>query len=119
MSEAILFALDTPDITTVVAATDFVEQARDNDEAPTAHIASFFDHLLQTWPEDGSHGHIWSEDFTHNQPTGALLELTLELGEFDEDALAQLLQIAREHGVHIFDPEGEVLYLADGGEATA
>jgi hypothetical protein len=42
MSEAILYAVDAPQITNAVTAAEFVEQWRDNNEVPTASIASFF-----------------------------------------------------------------------------
>jgi hypothetical protein len=45
--------------------------------------------------------------------------MTFELNEFDEERLGQLRAIAEQHGVHVLDPEGEVLYLADGSEAGA
>mgnify|MGYP003418440575 FL=1 len=86
--------------------------------APTARIATFFVRLLQTWPEDGSKGVVWHEDFKHNRPAGPMLEMTFELGEFDDERLKHLRAIARHHDVHVFDPEGQVLYLADGSEVT-
>ena len=46
MSEAILYAIDAPHITDVMMASEFVDQCRDSDEAPTAGIASFFENLL-------------------------------------------------------------------------
>ena len=118
MSEAILYAIDAPHIADPTAAVDFVEQHSDSTEAPTTNIASFFASLLNTWPEDGSKGAVWYEDFTHNKPAGCVLEMTFELGEFDEARLQQLRTLAEQHGLHVFDPEGEVLYLADGSEAT-
>ena len=117
MSEAILYAIDAPHITDAATAAGFVDQFRDSKEAPTAGISSFFGSLLQLWPEDGSKGAVWYEDFTHNKPAGSVLEMTFELSEFDEDRLGQLRAIAEEHGIHVLDPEGEVLYLADGSEA--
>ncbi|MDR6841190.1 hypothetical protein [Pseudoxanthomonas sacheonensis] len=119
MSEAILYAIDAPHITDAVTAAGFVDQFRDSNEAPTAGIASFFDNLLRVWPEDGSKGAVWNEDFAHNRPAGSVLEMTFELSEFDEERLGQLRAIAEQHGVHVLDPEGEVLYLADGSEAGA
>ena len=44
--------------------------------------------------------------------------MSFELREFDENRLEELKNIASQHGIHIFDPEGEVLYLADGSEAS-
>ncbi len=119
MSDAILYAIDAPQIATVKNAASFVEEERDSQEAPTASITSFFQHLLRVWPEDGSNGAVWScEDFTYSQPAGPLLEMVFELSEFDEERLGQLREIAKQHAVHIFDPEGEVLYLVNGSEAT-
>jgi hypothetical protein len=117
MSEATLYAIESPEVTDSVTAADFVEHSAGSKKAPTAGIASFFEHLLQVWPEDGSKGAVWYEDFTHNRPAGAVLEMTFELSEFDAKRLNQLRAIAQQHGVHVFDPEGEVLYLADGREA--
>ncbi|MFZ2237317.1 MAG: hypothetical protein WBP11_06635 [Dokdonella sp.] len=119
MSEAILYAIDAPHISDAAVAAEFVEQQRDGNAPPTARIASFFGHLLQVWPEDGSRGAVWYEDFTHNRPTESVLEMTFELSGFDEERLGHLRAIAEQHGVHVFDPEGEVLYLADGSEAAA
>lgn len=119
MSEATLYAIDSPQITNAATAAEFVEQWTSSSDAPTAGIASFFEHLLQVWPEDGSKGAVWYEDFTHNRPAGSVLEMTFELSEFDEERLGHLRAIAEQHGVHVFDPEGEVLYLADGSEAGA
>lgn len=45
--------------------------------------------------------------------------MAFELHEFNTDRLQQLRAIAQEHGMHIFDPEGHVLYLANGSEARA
>jgi hypothetical protein len=119
MSEAILYAIDAPHIADAATAAEFVDQNRDSSETPTASIASFFESLLTLWPEDGSKGAVWYEDFTHNKPAGSVLEMTFELSEFDEGRLGQLRAIAEQHGVHVLDPEGEVLYLADGSEAGA
>ena len=119
MSEAILYAIDAPQITDAVTAAEFVEQWRDSNDVPTAGITSFFEKLMQVWPEDGSKGAVWYEDFTHNRPAGSVLEMTFELSEFDEERLGNLRAIAEQNGVHVFDPEGEVLYLADGSEAGA
>ena len=117
MSEAILYAIDAPYITDLKAAADFLEQHNDSTGAPTAKIAAFFQSLVHIWPEDGSNGAVWYEDFTHNQPAGPVLEMTFELDQFDEARLEELKTIAGKHGVHVLDPEGEVLYLADGSEA--
>jgi hypothetical protein len=117
MSEAILYAIDAPHIIDARMAVGFVDQHTDSSEAPTAAIASFFEKLLQVWPEDGSSGAVWYEEFAHNSAAGPILEMTFELDEFDEERLGQLREIAEQHGVHVFDPEGEVLYLADGREA--
>ncbi|MEJ1098503.1 MULTISPECIES: hypothetical protein [unclassified Pseudoxanthomonas] len=119
MSEATLYAIDSTQVTNSATAAEFVEQWVGSNEGPTAGIASFFGHLLQVWPEDGSKGAVWYEDFTHNRPAGAVLEMTFELSEFDENRLEHLRAIAEQHGVHVFDPEGEVLYLADGSESGA
>lgn len=117
MGEAILYALDAPRVKTADAAVRFVERWQDSTEAPTARIATFFVRLLQTWPEDGSQGQVWHEDFAHNKPFGALLQLVFDLGEFDATRLQQLRALAAHHQVMLFDPEGHVLYLADGSEA--
>ena len=117
MGEAILYALDAPRVKTADAAAQFVERWQDSTGAPTARIATFFVRLLQTWPEDGSQGQVWHEDFAHNKPSGAVLQLVFELGEFDATRLQQLRAIAAHHQVMLFDPEGHVLYLADGSEA--
>ena len=117
MSEAILYAIDAPEVKDANAAADFVEKWQDSKDAPTARIATLFVRLLQTWPEDGSKGVVWHEDFEHNRPAGPMLEMTFELSEFDAERLRHLRAIAKHHGVHVFDPEGHVLYLADGSEA--
>lgn len=117
MSEAILYAIDAPQVKNADAAAKFVEKWQDSADAPTARIATLFVRLLQTWPEDGSKGVVWHEDFRHNRPTGSMLAMTFELSEFDAERLQHLRAIAKHHGVHVFDPEGHVLYLADGSEA--
>ena len=119
MSEAILYAMDAPQVTDADAAAIFVETWQDSKEAPTARIATFFAKLLQTWPEDGSNGFAWYEDVDPSQAAGPMLVMTFELGGFDEERLQQLRALAKDHGVHVFDPEGHVLYLADGSEAGA
>lgn len=118
MSEASLYAIDSVQVTDPENATHFLEQAAQSGGSPSAGIAAFFAHLLQVWPEDGSKGAVWYEGFTHNQPSGAVLEMVFALRAFDEQCLGQLRAIAEQHGVHIFDPEGEVLYLADGSEVV-
>jgi hypothetical protein len=117
MSEAILYALDAPLVKSADAAAKFVKKWRNSKDAPTASIATFLVRLLQTWPIDGSKGLVWYEGFEHNQPAGSMIEMTFELSEFDAERLQQLRAIAKHHGVHVFDPEGHVLYLADGSEA--
>ena len=117
MSEAILYALDAPHVRDAAAAAQFVEQWEDGRDAPTSPIATFFVRLLQVWPEDGSAGAVWHEDFRHNRPAGPLLAMTFELDGFDAERLEKLRAIARHHRVHVFDPEGEVVYLTDGSEA--
>jgi len=119
MSEAMLFAIDARDLTDAGTAAELVDHWRDSREAPTSRIAAFFEALLQTWPEDGSKGAVWYEDFTHNKPAGPMLEMTFDLDEFDEERLGQLRSLAGQHGLCMFDPEGEVLYLPDGSEAVA
>jgi hypothetical protein len=117
MSEAILYAIDAPQVKNADAAAYFVEKWQASKDAPTARIATFFVRLLQTWPEDGSKGVVWHEDFKHNRPAGSMLEMTFELSEFDAERLGHLRAIAKHHGVHVFDPQGHVLYLVDGSEA--
>lgn len=119
MSEVILYAIDDPQISNVATAASFVEQWRDTDKEPTTGVTSFYESLLQAWPDDEPNGAIWYEDFSNNKPTGPLLEMTFDLNEFDEERLAQLRDIAKQHGIHVFDPEGEVLYLSDGSEEVA
>jgi hypothetical protein len=119
MSEAILHAIDAPQISDVATAIELVERWRDSPDAPSTSISSFFDSLLQLWPEDGSGGAVWYEDFSNNKPAGPVLEMTFDLNEFNEERLAQLRAIAKQHGIHVLDSEGEVLYLADGSEAVA
>ena len=118
MSEGILYALDAPDVSDVAAALDLVESRDVSANAPTANINRFFAELLQMWPEDGSNGEVWYEDFTHNQPSGNVLEMTFDLGEFTEDSLKKLRELAGRHELHVLDPEGEVLYLSNGNEVT-
>lgn len=117
MSEAILYAIEAPQVKNADAAAQFVEERQDSKDAPTARIATFFVRLLQTWPKDGSKGAVWHEDFDHNRPMGSMLEMTFELSQFDAERLRHLRAIAQHHGLHVFDPEGHVLYLADGSEA--
>lgn len=84
---------------------------------PTGRITTFCVRLLQFWPEDDSKGALWHEDFAHSRPAGSMLEMTFELGEFNAERLRHLRTIAEHHGVHVFDREGQVLYLAEGSEA--
>lgn len=119
MSEAILYAIDALQVKDADAAAGFVDKWQGSSEAPTTRIATFSVRLLQTWPMDGSKGAVWYEDFSDNSAAGSVLEMTFELGTFDGERLQQLRAIAKDHGVHVFDPEGHVLYLADGGEAGA
>ena len=117
MSEAILFAIDAPHVKDANAAAAFVEQWEGRNDAPTARIATMFVRLMFTWPRDGSKGVVWHEDASQDRPNGATLAMTFELGTFDDERLQHLRAIAKHHGVHVFDPEGHVLYLADGTEA--
>lgn len=116
MSEAILHALDAPYIVNVSDAIQLVEQYEDSTDAPTANIAEFFNALLQIWPEDGSQGAVWYEDFTYNKPAGKVLAMTFNLDEFNEKTLSTLRELAGRHALHILDLEGEVLYLSNGSE---
>ena len=111
MSEAILYAMDAPRAKSADAAADFVEKWQDSKKAPTARIAAFCRKTKQTPPATRYEG------FDHNPPTGPVLAMAFELREFNTDRLQQLRAMAQAHGVHIFDPEGHVLYLADGSEA--
>ncbi|WP_462387883.1 hypothetical protein [Acidovorax sp. Q11] len=119
MSEATLYAMDAPRVKSADAAADFLEKWQDSTKAPTARIAAFFERLLQTWSADGPGSAIWYEGFDHNPPAGQVLAMAFALREFDTERLQQLRAMAQAHGVHIFDPEGHVLYLADGSEARA
>ena len=118
MSEAILYALDAPRVKDADAAARFVDKWQDSKDAPTPGIAAFFERLLQTWPTDSSQGAVWYEDFEHNTPAGSLLAMTFELSQINADRLQQLRAIASQHGLHVFDPQGHVLYLANGVEAS-
>lgn len=118
MSEGILYALDASDVSDVAAAVELIERRGQKQDAPTAKIGAFFAELPQTWPEDGSNGAVWYEDFTHNQPAGNVLEMTFDLAKFDEDTLKTLRALAERHGLHVLDAEGEVLYLSNGAEVT-
>ena len=54
--------------------------------------------------------------FLRFQQVSADLQAVLEMLDGDD---AEMRAMAQAHGVHIFDPEGHVLYLADGSEARA
>lgn len=117
MSEAILWVIDAPAVQSADDAAAYVEEFGDNTNAPTSRIATCFVRVLFTWPKDGSKGHVFHEDFNNNKPYGTLLQLVVELSGFDAERLQHLRAIAKHHGVHLFDPEGHVLYLSDGSEA--
>lgn len=117
MSEAILYAIDAPQVKDANAAADFVAQWDGRNEAPTSGIATLFVRLMFTWPRDGSKGVVWHEEAHHDRPNGPTLALTFELATFDDERLQHLRAMAKHHRVHIFDPEGHVLYLSDGTEA--
>jgi hypothetical protein len=87
MTEAVLYAIDAPQVKDADAAAHFVEKWQDSKDAPTARIATLFVRLLQTWPKDGSKGVVWHEDFDHNRPAGSMLEMTFELSELKDDRL--------------------------------
>lgn len=117
MSEVILYALDAPRTKSADAAATFVEKWTDSEEAPSRRMTAFFDALRGLWPADGTQGAVWHEDIEHSRPAGPMLTMTFELATFDAERLQQLRAVAQQHGVRIFDPQGHVLYLADGSEA--
>jgi hypothetical protein len=116
MSEVILYAMDAPRVKSPDAAAKFVEKWQDCTDAPTARMTGFFSRLQEVWPWNGP-SPVWYEDGGDTRPGGPLLALAFELSTFDADRLQQLRAMAQQHGLRVFDPEGHVLYLADGTEA--
>ena len=121
MSECTLYALDAPRIETPEGAARHIEKAVDNGSASpaTARLKSFFEALLVTFPDDDSEASVWYEGFAHNPPAGSVIELVFWLERIDAAQLRNCLRdLAGRHQLHIFDPEGHVLYLSDGREAA-
>lgn len=118
MGEAILYALDAPDVVDVESAANFVDDGESKRGAPTGKIASFFAELMKTWPEDGSNGHVWYEEVMEEQARGNVVEMTFDLSAFDGERLGILRSLAARHALHVYDPEGEVVYLSDGTEVA-
>lgn len=117
MGEAVLYAIDAPEVKDANAAAEFVAQWEGRNAAPTSGIATLFVRLMFKWPRDGSKGIVWHEEAHLDRPNGRTLAMTFELSTFDAQRLQELRALAKHHRVHVFDPEGHVLYLSDGTEA--
>lgn len=121
MSECTLHVLDTPRIKTPDGAARHLEksQAPSPDGAPpTPRLQAFFKDLAASFPDDGSPSSVWYEGLENSRPDGSVLTLVFRLELFDRGALQRLRDLAGQHGLHVFDPEGFVLYLSDGREAV-
>lgn len=118
MGEAILYAIDAPEVLDLDAAAALVDNNDAKGDAPTANVAAFFAELMKTWPEDGSNGAVWYEEVMEEQARGRVVEMTFDLSEFTGETLGVLRSLAARHALHIFDPEGEVIYLSDGSEIS-
>jgi len=121
MSECTLYVLDASRIKTPDGAARLMEksQARSRDAAPsTPRLQAFFKDLLVAFPDDGSPSSVWYEGFEHSRPEGPVLALVFQLDLFDPGTLQRLRDLACQHKLHVFDPEGHVLYLSNGREAV-
>jgi hypothetical protein len=119
MSECLLFVLDAPRVKTREGASAFVERWQNGSAgAPNAKIMSFLLEMQNNWPSDGDSS-LWYEGAPQEPVTGPLLQLDLDLERIDKSAVEQLRTLAGRQRLHIFDPEGYVLYLADGSEVSS
>lgn len=135
MSECTLYVLDAPRIKTPDGAARQVEksQSLSRDAGPdvkgeraaplaaapwTPRLQAFFKDLLLAVPDDGSPSSIWYEGLEHSRPEGQVLALVFRLDLFDTGTLQRLRDLAGQHSLHVFDPEGHVLYLSNGREAV-
>jgi hypothetical protein len=118
MSECILYLLDAPGVATRETAASFIERWESREgSVPNKKIASFLQEVHQAYPGKADSS-IWYEEMPREPVTKPLLQMDLRLDLVDETLLERLRKIAGTHRLHIFDPEGDVLYLADGGEES-
>ncbi len=120
MSECTLYVLDAPRIKTPDGAARLAERSQTQSQAAgptTPRLLAFFNDLRVAFPDDGSPSSVWYEGLEHSRPDGPLLALVFRLDLFDPGTLQRLRHLAGQHGLHVFDPEGHVLYLSNGREA--
>jgi hypothetical protein len=117
MSECTLYVLDAPKLKTQDAASDFIAESESSTHEPNSKIGAFLDAWRAAYPaapnRDDS---IWYESLPDAMPRGPVLALVLRLATFNSIALTKLRKVAGQHKLHVFDPEGYVLYLANGKE---
>jgi len=88
-----------------------IELVEDQEVPPTAKIRRYVEALLARWPDITDERGVnspWGDGPLMNDATGPLFRfgLTTFLGE---EPLAYCRDLAREHGLVFFDPEGEEL----------
>jgi hypothetical protein len=119
MGSATLFLLDAPRVKTRSAANAFVERWEEaGDGKLNKAIAAFLDDVRNelSGPRLAA---LWYEGPPAEPVAKPLLQLDLSLDVLDGDMLRLLRTVAERHKLHLFDAEGEALYLSDGSEVSA
>ena len=125
MSEVTLHAIDQDDVRTPTAASTFVDRWVDTPDGHAhPHLDAFLTSLMDVLPppQRGARTKkakgVWHEVPALEPLAGPVLAMYFESSRFDEEALAKLRHCAAAHGLHVFDAEGDVVYLSDGTEAA-
>jgi hypothetical protein len=85
-----------------------IELTEDREIPPTPKVRRYVQALLTRWPEEGDEARPWSDGPLMNNATGPLFEFGLStfLGE---QPFVYCQDLAREHGLVLFDLESEEL----------
>jgi len=127
MSECTLYILDAPRIKLQSAAESFIEKWQDAEPGPpNAKLDGFLDDFLRDHPDlhdldpDGTSEHnLWYEGLRDRTTDRPFFQLDLKLALVTKELIANIWALARKHRLHLFDPAGYVLYLANGKEVSS
>lgn len=127
MSFCKLYVLDAPRIKLQSAAESFIDKWQGAEAGPAnAKLDAFLQDLLQVYPDrydqdpDGTNDdNIWYEGLGNPATDRPVIELDLKLAAVNAARLARIRELAGKYGLHLFDPEGYVLYLANGKEVSS
>ncbi|MFF9206729.1 hypothetical protein ACF1AE_34170 [Streptomyces sp. NPDC014986] len=75
---------------------------------PAPHIVAYVDALLARYPDDVDCSAVWASTPVIEEASGPIVYLVMSYGEAEEVS-EYAADLAREHGLVCFDPQGECL----------